>query len=307
MRLPDRLKIFSVKKSLPALVAVMACAASALAAPDHLPAIVQPAGNERHAGKVIFVELITPDLAAARQFYAGLFGWTFKDIQYNGRQYAEAFLDGHPVAGLMQRKLPAGKPRQPVWRSFFSVPDVDLAIKNATEIGAKVLFGPRDIPDRGREAVLADPQGAVFAVLSSASGDPPDELAAPGEWIWSSLLATDADNAAAFYQNLFGYDVFDLPAKGNGTHLLLASKNYARASVNSFPANKPGLRPHWLNFVRVEDTEKTAAKVAALGGRVLVKPHADRQGGKVAVVADPQGARFGLIEWSGVRNKEAGK
>jgi predicted enzyme related to lactoylglutathione lyase len=278
-----------------------------MAAPIQLSAIVKPASQEHHVGKLIFVELVTPDLAAAKQFYAGLFGWTFRDIKAGGIEYAEAFLDGRPVAGLIQKNLPASEHRRPAWRSFFAVGDVGAAKKVALQNAAKVLFEPRSIPDRGRQAVFVDPQGAVFAVLASSSGDPPDVLAAPGEWIWSSLITRDPDTAAAFYQKLFDYEVFELPP-GEGTqHLLLASDNYARASVNTLPANTPNAHSHWLNYVRVEDTVKMTAKVVALGGRVLVEPRIDRHGGKVAVVADPLGAPFGLLEWPDTESKEVPK
>jgi predicted enzyme related to lactoylglutathione lyase len=278
-----------------------------MAASIQLPAIVEPASQEHHAGKLIFVELVTPDLAAAKQFYAGLFGWTFRDLQGDGIGYAEAFLDGRQVAGLIHKKVPEGKQRQPAWLSFFAVRDVDAAKEAALRNDAKVLFGPRSIPDRGRVAVFSDPQGAVFAVLASSSGDPSDVLAAPGEWIWTSLITSDPASAAAFYQKLFDYEVFELPASKGAQHLLLASDNYARASVNTLPANKPNVHPHWLNYVRVEDAVKMTAKVIALGGRVLVEPRIDRHGGKVAVVADPFGAPFGLLEWTENDSKEVPK
>jgi predicted enzyme related to lactoylglutathione lyase len=238
-----------------------------MAAPLQLPAIVEPASQEHHAGKLIFVELVTPDLVAAKQFYAGLFGWTFRDIQGGGIRYAEAFLDGIPVAGLIHKDVPAGEQRQPAWLSFLAVGDVDVAKMVALQNGAKVLFKPHNVPDRGQEAILADPQGAVFAILASSSGDPPDILAAPGEWIWSSLLTSDPDTGAAFYQKIFSYEVFELPAHPGVQHLLLASDNYARASVNTLPANKVNAHPHWLNYVRVEDAIKMTEKVVALGGR----------------------------------------
>jgi hypothetical protein len=278
-----------------------------MAAPIQLPAIVKPASQEHHVGKLIFVELVTPDLAVAKQFYTGLFGWTFRDIQAGRTEYAEALLDDRPVAGLIHKNLPASEHRQPRWLSFFAVGDVDAAKKVALQNGAKVLFEPHSIPDRGREAVFADPQGAVFAVLASSSGDPPDVLAAPGEWIWSSLITRDTDTAAAFYQTIFDYEVFELPADEGTRHLLLASDNYARASVNTLPANRPNAHPHWLNYVRVEDTVKMTAKVVALGGRVLVEPRIDRHGGKVAVVADPLGAPFGLLEWPDTESQEVSK
>ena len=282
-------------------------AAPAMAASLQLPPIVEPASEEHHVGKVIFAELVTPDLAAAKQFYAALFGWTFQDIQAGATEYAEASLDGRPVAGLIHRDVPAGDPKQPAWLSFLAVSDVAAAEKAAVKQGAKVLFPPRAIPERGVEAVFADPQGAVFAVLASASGDPPDVLAAPGEWIWSSLMTSDPDTDAAFYQTLFDYEVFDLPADGGAQHLLLASGDYARATVNALPATLPNAHPHWLNYVRVDDVAKTAAKAVALGGRVLVEPRMDRQGGQVAVVADPQGAPFGLLEWPDAESPEVAK
>ncbi len=282
-------------------------AAAAIAEPFQLPAIVEPASQERHPGKLIFVELVTPDLAAAKKFYAGLFGWNFQDFQTKGKQYAEALLDGSPVAGLFQRDMPPGAKRQPAWLSFFSVGDVKAARDVALENGAKVLFGPRNLPLRGEEAVLSDPQGAVFAVLKSSSGDPQDFLATPGEWIWCSLITKDPDTGAAFYQKLFDYEVFELPAKPGSQHLLLSSGGYARASVNSLPVNRPEAFPHWLNFIRVVDAVKVAEKAVSLGGRVLVEPHIDRQGGKIAVIADPQGAVFGLLEWPEAENKEVSK
>jgi predicted enzyme related to lactoylglutathione lyase len=283
---------------------VVGCMTSGMTAQLQLPALVEPANQDHHVGKVIFLDLVTPDIAAAKQFYAGLFGWQFRDSQDGVIKYAAASLDGRPVAGLLQREIPAGEHPQPAWLSFLSVRDVDAVAASASQHGAKLMFGPRDFPDRGREAVLADPQGAVFAILASGSGDPPDVLAVPGQWIWSSLITSDPDAGAAFYQALFGYEVYELPAAEGAEHLLLASDDYARASVNSLPAATPGRHPYWLNFVRVEDTLKMTAKVVALGGRVLVEPRFDRHGGRVAVVADPQGAPFGLLEWPSTESKE---
>jgi len=303
---PYRVRHLPMKGMLAALL-IVTCAVPVMATPVQLPAIVEPASQEHHMGKVIFVELVTPDLTAAKRFYAGLFGWTFRDIQSGRINYAAAFLDGRPVAGLIHKDAPASKDRQPAWLSFFSVADVDVVKNLALQNAAKVLFEPHSIPDRGREAVFADPQGAVFAVLASSSGDPPDVLAAPGEWIWSSLITSDPDNAAAFYQKLFDYEVFELQAHEGIEHLLLASHNYARASVNSLPAKSPNAHPHWLNYVRVEDAVKMTAKVVALGGRVIVEPRIDRHGGKVAVVADPLGAHFGLLEWPESESKKVSR
>jgi predicted enzyme related to lactoylglutathione lyase len=284
-----------------------ACVATVLAAPNELPPLVEPATAEHHVGKVVWVDLVTPDLDSAKKFYSGLFGWTFRDTHAGKRDYAVALLDGRPVAGLFLRPLKAGEQRQPAWLTFIAVRDVEVAKRTALEHGATVVSEPRNYPKRGRQAILADPEGARFAVLASSSGDPGDFLAAPGEWIWSSLIVKDPNTEAAFYQELFGYDVFDLPNEDDVDHVILSTDDYARASVNAFHRDPSRRLPHWINFVRVVDAVEGAAKVVALGGRVLSEPHLDRHGAKVAVVADPAGAPFGLMEWSDSDGKEEPK
>jgi predicted enzyme related to lactoylglutathione lyase len=177
------------------------------------------------------------------------------------------------------------------------VRNVDATQGVALQDGAKILYEAHDFPDLGTQAILADPQGAVFAILASSTGDPPDVLADPGEWIWSSLITSDPDKAAAFYQVLFDYSVFDLPGDSNAQHLILASDDFARASVNPLPATWSRAHPHWLNYIRVDDAAATVGKVVPLGGHVVIAPQIDRHGAKVAVVSDPTGALFGLMEW----------
>jgi predicted enzyme related to lactoylglutathione lyase len=274
------------------------------ALPFTLPPLVQPASKEHHPGKVVWADLVTPDVPAAKAFYSGLFGWTFEDISTGPRDYSVAMAGSDPVAGIIETESHQGAVRHPNWLTFISVNDVGRAQKVVLAHGGKVLSSPRNYPRRGRQEVFADPQGAVFAVLQSSSGDPHDELADPGEWIWSSLLSRDVETEAAFYQNIFGYEVFD-PADDEGsTHLVLATGNYARASANALPEEAHGVPAHWLNFVRVLNVKDTAAKAQSLGGRVLVQPHSDRHGGMTAVVADPAGAPFGLLEWTRADSKE---
>jgi uncharacterized protein len=272
-----------------------------------LPPVVDPPTQEHHAGKIIFAQLATRDLSAAERFYGALFGWTFHDIRLGPIQYAQASLNGEPVAGLFQRALPAGDNRPPVWLDFIAVTDVNAAENLAMENGGKVLLEAHDVPDRGRQAVLADPQGAIFAIIASSAGDPPDDLADPGEWIWYSLITRDPETDAAFYQKLFDYDVFDLPSSDNAEHLLLATENIERASVNPLPVSGPDAYPHWLSFVRVEDADKAVERVQTLGGRLLVAPRRDRHGGKIALVTDPAGAVFGLLEWSETQSNGVGR
>ena len=290
-----------------ALPAARAAGPRMASAPIELPPLVQPASGETHPGKVIWADLVTPDLKQAEQFYGALFGWTFEPID-GDNNFAIALNAGQPVAGIVQRAIKAGQQRQPAWLTFIAVRDVAAAQRSALANGGKVLSAPKDYAQRGRQAVFADPDGAVFAVLGSSSGDPPDVLAEPGEWIWSSLLVKNTDHETGFYRALFGYDVFDLPpedAADNSHHVILASDDYARAGVHSLPADSVHRHPHWLNFIRVDDAAAVAVKAIALGGKVLVEPRVDRHGGQLAVIADPSGAPIGVMEWSGTEDAGA--
>jgi predicted enzyme related to lactoylglutathione lyase len=267
------------------------------------PPLADRPSTEHHVGKVIWAELVTPNLTGAEQFYAGLFGWSFRDLSSGDTHYAVALLGGDRVAGIVQHIIRPGEKRQPAWLTFISVQDVDAATRIAVSNGGKIVIAPRTHESRGRQAILADPQGAVFAVLASVSGDPGDYLAAPGAWIWSSLIASNAATDAAFYRTVFGYDVFDLESEAGREHLILSTDDYARASVNSMPSDKAPRHPHWLNFVRVADASDAATRAIALGGSVLVPPRVDRHGGKIAVIADPAGAPFGVMEWTAAEGK----
>ena len=288
---------FAPSARLSAALAAVLAVASFEARGAGFPPLASPPSTFSVPGKFIFSELVTPDLGRSEAFYGALFGWTFRSIPVEGARYAEAMSGSTDVGSLIERSLPPGSAHRPDWLAFASAPDPDHAASLATDNGGKVLFAPRDVPGLGRLAVLADPYGAVFAVIRSASGDPADIETADGDWIWSSLITPDPGRDATFYRTLFGYDIYDVPGSTFGRHLVVASGGYARASINPMPPGVPaGAKARWVRYVRVADAGAVAEKAESLGGRVLVQPHPDRDGGTVAVLADPDGAVFGVLE-----------
>ena len=283
------------------ILAVLLCAgasAMSIAGVASLPPISDAASTEHHIGKVIWADLVTPDVAVIEPFYSGVFGWTFRAARDGDIDYVLTLSGGRPVAGLLRHPMPVGTPKQPMWVSFIATSNFDATRRAALAHGATALSSPAYLTGRGHQMILSDPQGAIFGIMASSTGDPPDYLAEPGEWIWSSLLAADADKDAAFYQEVFGYEVYELASNDNLDHLILSSDNFARSSVHTLPVEQSRRHPHWIYFVRVLSAVQASASAAALGGRVLVEPHTDRQGNMVAVVADPTGAPVGLMEWS---------
>jgi hypothetical protein len=85
-------------RALVAAVAGLSAASPLTAQPLQLTPLVTPSSQEHHVGKVVLVQLVTPDLMVAKRFYGGLFGWHFRDIKLGGEDYAEASLDGQGIA-----------------------------------------------------------------------------------------------------------------------------------------------------------------------------------------------------------------
>ena len=121
------------------------------------------------ANKPIWVDLSTTDAAAAREFYAKVFGWTPKPQSMGPDQppYTEFQLSGESIAGgqEMQAMVPAQVPSY--WLVYFAVGDVDKSFKAATQAGAREMVAPMEFPG-GRFAIVSDPQGAAFGLLKMA-------------------------------------------------------------------------------------------------------------------------------------------
>ncbi len=264
------------------------------AEPPPLPPLTTVSGSPRLPGKFVWADLVTDDVPAALKFYAQLFGWTFQS--FGG--YVIAANDERPLCGMFQRPRPKDASGQPRWFGYLSVPNVERARKAVTEAGGKVLAEPRKLAKRGEQAVFADAEGAVFGVVKSSSGDPPDFLADPGDWIWIQLLSRDGRKAAEFYRAVGGYEIVENTAGNRLNDFVLTSKGYARATVRTIPPDSAQVRPSWLPFVRVKNVGESVTHARQLGGKVLIEPKPELLQGKVAVVADPTGAAIGLLEWS---------
>jgi predicted enzyme related to lactoylglutathione lyase len=118
----------------------------------------------RETGALCWTELATRDTKAAEQFYTSLFGWTAKTGTDGGMEYTEFSNQGTGQAGMMPM-VPQMGDAPPYWMPYFAVADCDVAVAKTKDLGGQIYMPPADIPKVGRFAVLADPQGAPFAVI----------------------------------------------------------------------------------------------------------------------------------------------
>jgi len=268
-----------------------ACAAVAAGA---LSGAAIAAPQQDRAGKVVWLDLATEDPAASRAFYGAVFGWTVAPAR-SGAAGASVLRDSAgAVGGLILQARPAGAKVGARWLSYLAVPDAQAAARRVQQDGGRVLVAPETDAGRTR-AVLRDPEGAVFGVLASAQGDPPDAPVTAGRVFWLDLFSRDPARAARFYAGVAGYAVTEHEAVGGARRLLLASGGYARAGVLALRA--PDAQPGWLPYFLVDDVPATLSRALAAGGRVVLAPRAELLGGKVAVLADPLGGVFGIVDW----------
>ena len=125
-------------------------------------------GIRNEVGTMCWNELLTTDVAKVSGFYGQLLGWSPHTSDMAGREYTVAYNDGLATAGMMAVSPDLGDtPAQ--WLTYFAVDDCDGTAETTVGLGGRVVVAPRDLPNVGRFAVLADPQNALFGVVRMLS------------------------------------------------------------------------------------------------------------------------------------------
>jgi predicted enzyme related to lactoylglutathione lyase len=245
--------------------------------------------SEPLVGKIVWNDLVTDDLEAARRFYGGLFGWTFENSTTRGaRSYLLAKSGKVYVAGLVSVAPHETGKEISRWLPYVSVPDVDAAAGRATASNGRIAVPAQDV-SLGRVATIIDPEGAVIGLARSRIGDPDDATtkAAAGRVVWTELLTNDPQAAAAFYHSVIGYEPRTIDRRG-GQYTLLTAQGAERAGILKNPTEQ--WDPVWLTYFGVEDPAAATARAESLGGRVLLRASPEVREGTIAIVADPSGA-----------------
>ncbi len=248
-------------------------------------------------GSVCWIDVSTVDPAGSRDFYAGLFGWTYQIDGHPLRgRYTTALLDGRPVAGLAGVPAPAGQPV--TWMLYLASANIEHTTEVFHQWGGRVLYGPTAVPGQGCMLIGADPTGAAIGFWQPTkpwtfhTND-------TGALFWAELNTPDGRQADEFFANLFGYgqqqigdgiDV-DYTTWSRGEQMMLGRLQMGHDWFADIAA-------HWmLHFIVDPHTGTDAAvnRVLQLGGQVNIYPY-DTELGRIARVADPSGAAFALID-----------
>jgi predicted enzyme related to lactoylglutathione lyase len=267
------------------------------------PEAAAQAGEEAPAyhGTFIWYELMTSDQDAAIDFYRKVVGWNAADQTMTELDFRYTILSvaDRGVAGLMQlNDEMRAQGARPGWIGVVGVADTDAAAAKVVESGGAIHMGPADIPNVGRFAVVADPGGAVFELMTPApQGEEPAPLdpATPGKVSWHELYSSLGDKAAFdFYSSQFGWEtITEMDMGPMGTYRIFGKDGVQMGGM----MNKPGEMPvsAWGFYVNVEGIDAGIERIEANGGKVVMGPHEVPGGSWIVQAIDPQGANFALV------------
>ncbi len=254
-------------------------------------------------GHLIWYELMTPDADASKAFYDKVVGWQigepvaeFQGYRMIGRSdggYAGGVL---PLTDEMQQHG-----ARPAWLGYIGVDEVDATVASIEQAGGKTLMPARDLPNVGRIAMVADPQGAPFYVMKPT---PPEgreneqsdvfSVDQPQRVRWNELATTDPEAAIRFYGDQFGWSQEgDLDMGEMGKYHCIQNRGTNIGAVMLKPPQLPVSK--WTYYIGVDDIDRAAEAIKSGGGQIFNGPM-EIPGGEFALNAvDPQGASFGLV------------
>jgi predicted enzyme related to lactoylglutathione lyase len=262
--------------------------------------------TEYAPGTPSWVDHASPDPAGAAQFYSAVFGWETENRMPPDQdgEYHMASLRGKDVAALGSQPM-EGAPA--VWNTYITVASADDGADQVKAAGGTVVMDPFDVFDAGRMAVCSDPAGAFFSVWEPKESIGAELVNETGTLSWNELVTNDVDGSKRFYGDALGWQTSAFEAGGDAEYTIWhppgaepkqgpdEGGNGMGGMIGSraWPEGTPNF---WLAYFAVDDTDATVARAEELGGAVAA-PAFDVPGvGRMAVLADPQGAVFAVIQ-----------
>ena len=243
-------------------------------------------------GTPCWADLGVSDIGKATAFYSGLFGWDIPPGPPETGGYSVASLNGHATVGLGPKMSPPEVPA--AWMTYLASDDADKTAAKVTKAGGTLIVEPMDVLAFGRMAIGLDTTGGVFGIWQGREMTGAGLANEPSALTWNEYFSRDFEKAKAFYGAVFGYEYGDMSGEGF-TYATLLVSGHEVGGIGAYPPGTPESVPAaWSVYFGTSDTNASVAAVVKAGGKVT-REAADSPYGRVATVADDQGAAFNLI------------
>jgi len=246
-------------------------------------------------GKFCWIEANVDDPKAAQAFYGEIFGWSFDEMPMPQGTYAMGKIGSSMTAGVMKLADEAKKMGAPPhWLSYIACEDTDASTEKAKGLGGTILVPPMDVGP-GRMSVVRDPTGGVFALWHAKESMGNFLSGETGALCWTELATTNVDAAGKFYATLFGWKT-EAMSMGPMVYTIFKVGTEQVGGMMAMPKEMAGAPTSWTSYFMVKKTDDTINLVKKLGGKLL-SPAVDLPNiGRFAVLQDPQGAVFAVLQ-----------
>lgn len=247
-------------------------------------------------GQFSWIDIMTPDLRASRNFYSELFDWDMVDIPIDGGGvYVEFQFAGRAVAGMGEMPNDLSNRGTPAaWSSYINVDDVDATADEAEFLGATIEMPPMQVMNEGRMAILVDPVGARISLWQPGEHLGAEQVNSPTSLCWNELVTPNPEESLRFYGDLFDWE-FRRSDEDDSLYYEILNRGRANGGVIEMTEEWGSIAPHWMPYISVFDCDETLEKAIKLGASIDMDP-VDITPGRFAVVIDPQGAAITVMK-----------
>ncbi len=254
--------------------------------------------KEYSPGAFCWVDLATTDATAAKNFYTELFGWNATDAPNSAfGTYTMLEKEGKKVCGLYQMNAEMQQQGHPPhWLSYVSVENVDESAEKVRALGGLVLQAPFDVMESGRMSLIQDPTGAIVGLWQPKQHAGAELANEPSTLCWNELQTRKPEDAARFYVELFGWSTQKSRNALGEEYTEFLQGDRAGAGMIEIQEDWGDAPPNWTVYFAVENCDATLEKAKTLGARVDMAPIDLEDVARFAIVQDPQGAYFTIIQ-----------
>ena len=244
-------------------------------------------------GTPCWTDAMFSDVEGAKDFYGELLGWTFGESMSEYGNYTQAYANGNAVAAVVP-PMP-GQEGQSAWCLYLASDDAAATAQRIRAAGGDVLMEPMQVGDFGTMVLAREPSGAVFGVWQAGTHEGFEVRGVTGAYCWAEVYTREAERADAFFRSVFPYrlqkledESVDFTVYNLGEETVLGRMRM----TEDFPPEVPS----YINvYFTVDDCDEAVAKATGKGAVLRFGPM-DSPFGRFAVLSDPQGATFSVID-----------
>lgn len=244
-------------------------------------------------GAPCWADAMFADVEGAKSFYGDVLGWTFGEAATEFGNYTEAYSEGKAVAAVVP-PMP-GAEGQSAWCLYLASPDAAATAEKIRDNGGEILMEPMRVSDFGTMVLARDPGGVVFGVWQAGTHEGFQAMGTPGAYCWAEVYTREPQKSDDFFPAVFPYRAQQMDVHEMDFRVYNVGDRPALGRLemdDTFPAEVP---PHINVYFAVPDCDAAVSKATERGGTRRFGPMGSPYG-RFAVLTDPQGALFSVID-----------